>query len=117
MTVDPKIREFSPDERRRLAQLAELAESERGDVDDRLSRMDRAANERTLSGQLRRAVLDSLVPPHVLSVDCGIELERLLDWQEGIRELPASNLEGIAQRLGLTITLVRAVEVEPVAAG
>lgn len=117
MMPDPKMKELAPDEQRRLVLLAELAESERSEVDERLSRMDRAAKERTLSGRLRRAVLDSLVPPHVLASDCHIELDCFLDWQEGTGELPVTRLEEIARRLGLAITLVQSSEAETVAAG
>lgn len=117
MIPDPRMKELAPDEQRRLARLAELAESERSEVEVRLSRMDCAEKEKTLSGRLRRAVLDSLVPPHVLAGDCRIDLDTFLDWQEGMGELPVTRLEEIAQRLGLAITLVQSSETETVAAG
>ena len=67
---------------------------------ERLSRMNEAAAESSLTGQLRQAVHQSGQQVPQIAVVAGIDPETLCDWLEGLRTLRSDVLDRIAQAIG-----------------
>ena len=67
---------------------------------ERLSRMDEAAAESSLTGQLRQAVHQSGQQVPQIAIAVGIDPLTLCDWLEGSRTLRSDVLDRIAQAIG-----------------
>lgn len=92
-----------PEEQARLNKLAELADSERPLVAERMRRVDRAAAEATFSGELRRAIHHGPFDLAVLEQRTRIEASRLADFLEGSAELSSSEIDALIRELGLQL--------------
>lgn len=75
-------------------------EAEFSEQQERLSRMNEAAAESSLTGQLRQAVHDSGQQVPQIATAAGITPEILCDWLEGLRTLRSDVLDRIAQAIG-----------------
>jgi hypothetical protein len=71
----------------------------------RLQRMDEAAAEPTLSGELRRAIRHAKVPHHTLAEKIGVSWRQLLDFQAGDAALPTDAVDRLITALSLTAKL------------
>ncbi|HLQ44086.1 MAG TPA: hypothetical protein VK137_05095, partial [Planctomycetaceae bacterium] len=75
-------------------------EAELSEQQERLSHVDEAAAESSLTGQLRQAVHHSgLQVPQIASA-AGIAPEALCDWLEGLQTLRSDVLDRITQAIG-----------------
>jgi len=71
----------------------------------RLERMDLAADEETLSGELRRAIRNARRPFSALAKEAGVTPQELLDFRSGDAPLPSDALDRLIAVLGLTARL------------
>ena len=71
----------------------------------RLQRMQEAAAEQTLSGELRRAIRDAMFPYHDLAAMIGVSWRQLLDFQAGDAALPTDAVDRLVEALSLTAKL------------
>jgi hypothetical protein len=72
-----------------------------------LERMDIAAAEPDVCGQLRRAVAKADTHMHTLAVEIGIPPMLLQDFLEGLADLDSATIDRLAERLGLTLVYSR----------
>jgi predicted DNA-binding ribbon-helix-helix protein len=99
--ADPIIHTVSLDEAARLDAIASEEELHKAELIARLERQDRATEEDSLSGQLRRAVADSLIGPERLAAEIDVDLSAFVAFQAGDAELPFGAFERLARRMGL----------------
>lgn len=91
------LEQLRRDREKIAAELPELKERGR--------RLDEAASEKTLSGQLRQAVHRSRRPLKKIAGDAGIDVYVLCDFLEGTRTLRSDVMDRVAQAVGATIYL------------
>jgi len=72
-----------------------------------LERMDIAAAEPGVCGQLRRAVAKADTHMHTLAGEIGIQPMLLQDFLEGLADLDSATIDRLAERLGLTLVYSR----------
>ncbi len=85
--------------------MAALVESERAALPARPKRLRNAAEERSFSGELRRAIRASLIQPDELAEADGGELEAFLRYQEGLAELSTTAEDRLMNRMGMVAVL------------
>jgi hypothetical protein len=100
---DPIIHQVTPNEAARLDAVAAEEESRKEELVARLARQDLASNERSLVGQIRRAVADSLIGPEKLAADIGVDVAAFVGFQAGDCELPVEALDKLFRRLSLVL--------------
>ena len=83
----------------------ELIVEELPELAARDARMQKAAAEETLCGQLRRAIHASRRPLRDIARDAGIACTALGDFLEGERTLRSDVLDRLAHAAGVAITL------------
>jgi hypothetical protein len=99
------IYQATPEEAARIDAISAAVEAEKPEIIARLTRMDAAERDTGVRGELRRAIRDSMIGPRRLSIETEIAQDLLMDFQEGLAELPLSDMERIAARLGMTLIL------------
>ena len=97
--------EFTAEQRAEWKQAVAEEEAARSANIARMERIDAAAAEETLSGEVRRAIRDARRPFAVLADEIGITTQQLLDFRSGDAPLPSDALDRLVAVLGLTARL------------
>jgi hypothetical protein len=91
-----------------LAQMKrdrQLIDEELPELSHRDARMQKAAEEDTLCGHLRRAIHQSRRPLRDLALQAGISAELLCDFLEGSQTLSSDVLDRLARGADVTVSL------------
>lgn len=100
-SISPELREQLRRDREKIAvELPELME--------RGQRLDEAAAENSLCGNLRRAIHGCGRPLKKVAAEAGLDVFVLCDFLEGTRTLRSDVLDRLAQAAGATIHVERA---------
>ena len=89
----------------RLPELRRQIEEELPDLIERDRRMEQAAKEVTLSGQLRRAIHESRRSLDDIAADAGIPVLELCDFLEGARTTRSDVLDRIGLAIGASFPI------------
>jgi hypothetical protein len=95
--IPPELLSMKPDRKKIEEEIPEFAQRD--------ARMQEAAAEDTLSGNLRRAIHRSRRPLRQIAGEAGISAELLCDFLEGERTLRSDVLDRLTQAAGVTISL------------
>ncbi|MEZ6068390.1 MAG: hypothetical protein R3B90_22360 [Planctomycetaceae bacterium] len=68
-------------------------------------RLELAATAPGIAGDLRRALDAAGLPTWTIAAECGIDTDLLEQFREGLADLPLSDVENLAERLGLHVSL------------
>lgn len=103
---DRIIHPTSPDDAARIDAIAAAVEAERPELIARYRRRRAAESEAGLRGDLRRAITASMIGPDKLADVAGVDVSLLMDFQEGVADLPFLSIEKLLNRLGMELALV-----------
>ncbi len=103
--TDGVIHRATPEETARLEALARVCEAEKDGLLAQIAREDEAAAEDSLAGELRRAIIASVITANRLARETGIELDAILAFQSGEIDLPLGAFARLANRVGMRLKL------------
>ncbi len=82
-------------------------EAERPELIARYRRRRAAESEARLRGDLRRAIIASMIGPDKLAEVAGVDVALFMDFQGGIADLPFLAIEKLLDRLGMALAQVK----------
>lgn len=94
------FRELTPEEHERLQKAREQIQRELPELIEQGERLEQAAAEPTVSGQLRRAVHSSGLTVPELANRLGLPVVQLVEFLTGEGELPSGTFDRLADLLG-----------------